>query len=751
MSLIFHGGSFSMKRKIALILAGCLAISPVSAGLYTTQAFAAETDTISEISEATQQTPLVIVVKDENDVALTESEKETEAEKYIVKVGETRRLTAFIEQGSDSPVLSEWSSDTPEIISIDDEGVITAQSAGVGKISLNISADAEQNPLLIKFEIIVIPEEEETSEINADETAAASASAETVAEMPQAKEAEVTEETVEITEGAEADAAAETVEIAEDAEADAAAETAKIAEGAEADAAAVETTDPAAEATTTDPAAAVETTDPATAATTTDPATAVEATDPAAEATTTAPAAAVETTDPAAETATTAPATAVEATDPAATAEMTGTISVDAATVTANADAKVNSQSGSAKVVKPHWEGSGSNWSYIKSDGSKATGLLTLGSRTFFLNNSGRLRYGWIGFENNLYFADSDGALVTGWLKRGSKYFYFRDDHTMVTGKATIGNKTYFFTQNGVRRTGWVRYGGSLYYTGSNGDMRTGWQTINGKRFLFLSNGKMKTGWFTVGSRRYYLAANGRQKTGFTRVDGITYYLRQDGYATKGWKKFGRYWFYFKNSRVQTGWLELGSKKYYFDSNGRMATGTRTIDGKRYEFGSDGSLVVNNYTYNNPQEFIDCIAPLVKKYAPAWGVKVYSPIIAQAILESASGESSLGKVYNNYFGLKCGTLWKGKSVNLRTGEEYTPGTYTTISANFRVYDNMEEGVEGYFIFLFKNRTRYNNLIGETDPYDYLVKIKEDGYATSTHYVQNVYNVIKHYNLTRFDD
>ena len=680
-----------MKRKIALILAGCLAISPVSAGLYTTQAFAAETDTISEISEATQQTPLVIVVKDENDVALTESEKETEAEKYIVKVGETRRLTAFIEQGSDSPVLSEWSSDTPEIISIDDEGVITAQSAGVGKISLNISADAEQNPLLIKFEIIVIPEEEETSEINADETAAASASAETVAEMPQAKEAEVTEETVEITEGAEADAAAEVTQTEDTAE-------------------------PAA------PAATAETTAPA----------AVESTDPTAAAIT----------DPAA---------AVEATDPAATAEMTGTISVDAATVTANADAKVNSQSGSAKVVKPHWEGSGSNWSYIKSDGSKATGLLTLGSRTFFLNNSGRLRYGWIGFENNLYFADSDGALVTGWLKRGSKYFYFRDDHTMVTGKATIGNKTYFFTQNGVRRTGWVRYGGSLYYTGSNGDMRTGWQTINGKRFLFLSNGKMKTGWFTVGSRRYYLAANGRQKTGFTRVDGITYYLRQDGYATKGWKKFGRYWFYFENSRMQTGWLELGSKKYYFDSNGRMATGTRTIDGKRYEFGSDGSLVVNNYTYNNPQEFIDCIAPLVKKYAPAWGVKVYSPIIAQAILESASGESSLGKVYNNYFGLKCGTLWKGKSVNLRTGEEYTPGTYTTISANFRVYDNMEEGVEGYFIFLFKNRTRYNNLIGETDPYDYLVKIKEDGYATSTHYVQNVYNVIKHYNLTRFDD
>ena len=59
-----------MKRKIALILAGCLAFSPVSAGLYPSQAHAAEAETISEIPE---QTPIVITVKDENDVTLTES------------------------------------------------------------------------------------------------------------------------------------------------------------------------------------------------------------------------------------------------------------------------------------------------------------------------------------------------------------------------------------------------------------------------------------------------------------------------------------------------------------------------------------------------------------------------------------------------------------------------------------------------------------------------------------------------------
>ena len=99
------------------------------------------------------------------------------------------------------------------------------------------------------------------------------------------------------------------------------------------------------------------------------------------------------------------------------------------------------------------------------------------------------------------------------------------------------------------------------------------------------------------------------------------------------------------------------------------------------------------------QEFIKQIAGYVKKYAAGYGIKVHSPIIAQAILESGWGESRLAAVYHNYFGLKCGTKWTGKSVNLKTMEEYTPGTLTQIKDNFRVYDNMEEGVKGYFQFI----------------------------------------------------
>lgn len=148
------------------------------------------------------------------------------------------------------------------------------------------------------------------------------------------------------------------------------------------------------------------------------------------------------------------------------------------------------------------------------------------------------------------------------------------------------------------------------------------------------------------------------------------------------------------------------------------------------------------------QEFIEQIAAYVKKYAASFGICVHSPIIAQAILESGWSKSKLATIYHNYFGLKCGTKWKGKSVNLATQEEYEPGTLTTIKDNFRVYSNMEEGVKGYFEFI--QLSRYQNLKGITDPKKYLETIKSDGYATSSTYVQNNMRLIEQYDLTQYD-
>ena len=151
------------------------------------------------------------------------------------------------------------------------------------------------------------------------------------------------------------------------------------------------------------------------------------------------------------------------------------------------------------------------------------------------------------------------------------------------------------------------------------------------------------------------------------------------------------------------------------------------------------------------EEFISLIAPLIQHYAPLYNIKVCSPIIAQAVLESDGGNSELAKMCHNYFGLK----WREGRCATATGyyikdgtEQNDDGTYVTSTMKWMDFPTLEDGVKGYFDFI--NIANYQNLKGVTDPYIYLQNIKADGYATSINYVDNLMNVITKYNLTRFD-
>ena len=146
--------------------------------------------------------------------------------------------------------------------------------------------------------------------------------------------------------------------------------------------------------------------------------------------------------------------------------------------------------------------------------------------------------------------------------------------------------------------------------------------------------------------------------------------------------------------------------------------------------------------------FIKEIAPLIKAEAKARGYKVCSPVIAQACIESNYGLSKLSANYHNYFGMKCGSSWKGRSVNMATKEEYN-SQLVSIRDNFRAFDNMTEGVKGYFDFI--STKRYANLKDASTPREYLELIKKDGYATSSSYVNTNMNVVTKFDLTQFDD
>lgn len=154
------------------------------------------------------------------------------------------------------------------------------------------------------------------------------------------------------------------------------------------------------------------------------------------------------------------------------------------------------------------------------------------------------------------------------------------------------------------------------------------------------------------------------------------------------------------------------------------------------------------YTSAQAKEFINKIAPIIVNEGKKRGYKVFSTVIAQAIIESASATSVLGYKYHNYFGMKCGSSWRGASVNLRTKEEYTVGVLTNIRDNFRAYESMEAGVAGYYDFI--GYKRYANLKTATDYVQYAERLKADGYATSSTYVNTLCSVVRKYDLTKYD-
>ena len=328
-------------------------------------------------------------------------------------------------------------------------------------------------------------------------------------------------------------------------------------------------------------------------------------------------------------------------------------------------------------------------------------------------------------------------------------------DMTFARGKVTIthAGKTYTDTvpYSGEYKESWVKNATGWWYRYKDGswpaDCTVDLHWSQGvDTFCFNKRGYMVTGW--------------------QKIDGKWYFFdEKSGAMKKGWIIWDGSWFYLDpetGAMYHTCWIDYKKKRCYLEPSGRaLRNCIRAIDGRTYQFDNDcyatefaGDMLFTkavgklNEVGAARLKFVLDIANYVRKYAPQYGIKVYSPIIAQAIHESGWGESKLSAKYHNYFGLKCGTKWTGKSVNMKTQEEYSVGSLSTISANFRAYDSMEDGVKGYFEFI--QLPRYANLKGVTSPRQYLQNIKDDGYATGSQYVNNTMNLVNLYNLTQFD-
>ncbi len=400
---------------------------------------------------------------------------------------------------------------------------------------------------------------------------------------------------------------------------------------------------------------------------------------------------------------------------------------------------------------------------YVRSaeENSSVSAALTSGKftvengMTFCKNDDGTNRTGWVSESGSWYYFDlKDGHMKTGWIKDQNKWFYLcsKDGH-MVTGWLVLNpsGEKYYLNKSGslVQGPGWATIGGAKYYFAESGEVKNAWELDNGKWYYHTTDGvTVKNRWINYNGQYYYLTADGSAATGTAKIEGKEYRFN------KNCQLLGSV----PASVVSAAKVPLTSTtlKSVTVTTDTEVTDTAEAQTKTPDTATDTNTaaitsVVGklNGVSESRKQFVIQVANYVRKYAPQYGIKVYSPIIAQAIHESGWGESSLSAKYHNYFGLKCGTKWTGKSVNLSTKEEYSAGTLTTISSNFRAYDSMEEGIKGYFEFI--QLSRYANLKGVTSPRQYLQNIKNDGYATASQYVDHTMALIELYNLTQFDN
>lgn len=142
------------------------------------------------------------------------------------------------------------------------------------------------------------------------------------------------------------------------------------------------------------------------------------------------------------------------------------------------------------------------------------------------------------------------------------------------------------------------------------------------------------------------------------------------------------------------------------------------------------------------QQFIESVAPGAINTWNEYQI-LPSVTVAQAILESGWGSSTLTTRAHNLFGIKGS--YNGHYVTMPTGE-YFGGRYVTINDNFRAYPNNSASIEDHGRFLTVN-SRYSNLHGDTNYISVTNKLRADGYATAPNYATALQNLIRTYNLT----
>jgi len=140
-------------------------------------------------------------------------------------------------------------------------------------------------------------------------------------------------------------------------------------------------------------------------------------------------------------------------------------------------------------------------------------------------------------------------------------------------------------------------------------------------------------------------------------------------------------------------------------------------------------------TYINKYKYL-AIKEMKRSGIPA------SITLAQGLLESGNGKSTLAKKAKNHFGIKCHNDWRGPYIRI---DDDKP------KEKFRKYNNVEDSYIDHSNFLTRKQ-RYAFLFKlRSDDYKRWAKgLKKAGYATARDYASRLIKIIEEEKLYKYD-
>jgi flagellar protein FlgJ len=153
---------------------------------------------------------------------------------------------------------------------------------------------------------------------------------------------------------------------------------------------------------------------------------------------------------------------------------------------------------------------------------------------------------------------------------------------------------------------------------------------------------------------------------------------------------------------------------------------------------------------NQQQAFLTATAQAARQAGAATHVPA-SVTLAQAILESDWGRSTLAQDANNYFGMKvAGTLGNDGLVFLPTSEYDDAGNLYTTTSAFRAYKSLADSVADHDELLGTASRYAQAMQASDDPRQFAALIAQEGYSSDPDYADKLVALMDRFDLYQFD-